>query len=153
MIEITARQFFRPDPLQRAAQRAKRRVLSRAGAYVRQTARRSLKPYQSPARPGDPPRSRTGLLKRFIYFGLMPDGHTVVIGPARLGRTQMHGSITTPQLLEHGGPRKLNPRKQTPRKSAPGGAPIVHHRAYPYMGPALDKEAPNFPQLFRGEVR
>lgn len=52
----------------------------------------------APSRPGDPPRSRVGLLRQFIFFAYDDSTRSVVIGPARIG-----GSGTAPGVLELGG--------------------------------------------------
>lgn len=53
----------------------------------------------APSLPGEPPRMRLGLLKRFLYFAYDSDSKSVVVGPAKL--TQFPGEA--PSVLEFGG--------------------------------------------------
>ena len=76
--------FFDRASVMSAADRATRRVLSKFGAYVRQTARTSIRKRKSISQPGQPPSSHTGLLKRNIFFVFSPDTQSVVIGPILL---------------------------------------------------------------------
>jgi hypothetical protein len=103
-----------------------RRAFSRFGAFVRTTARRSIRPAGKRgkvSKPGEPPRSRTGLLKRFIFYSFDFGRRSVVIGPQRLtGRNKGNA----PRLLEHGGTAKS--RRHTAKIDA-----------RPFMGPAFDK--------------
>ena len=46
---------------------ATRRVLSKFGAFVRRSAKSSIRKLKKPAPPGHPPSSHTGLLKKFIF--------------------------------------------------------------------------------------
>ena len=52
--------------------RATRKVFSKFGAFVRQTARSSIRKRKSISEPGQPPSSHTGLLKRNIFFVFAP---------------------------------------------------------------------------------
>ena len=65
---------------------ATRKVLSKFGAFVRRTAKGSIRDRREPAPPGSPPSSHTGLLKKFIFFGYDAGARSVVVGPARLDR-------------------------------------------------------------------
>jgi len=123
--------------------KARARVLNRAGASVRTIARRSIKNarrkrigeltekqrlnfiirkniakregrpkpklgYKS-SEPGEPPRSRSGLLKKFLYYAFDQSSKSVVVGPAKLAG--MDGDA--PSILEYGGTSegvKIKPR-------------------------------------------
>ena len=52
---------------------AKRKVLSKFGAFVRRTAKGSIRRRKKPAPPESPPSSHTGLLKKFIFFGYLQE--------------------------------------------------------------------------------
>jgi hypothetical protein len=133
--------FFDQPAVVRTTDRATRRVFSRFGAFVRRSARSSIRRRKRTSSPGQPPTSRTGLLKRFIFFGFDPTKRSVVIGPARLNGS---GRGDAPSLLEHGGTTTLRRRGQRHR---------VHFRGRPYMGPAFDKEQPKLPAMWRDSVR
>lgn len=120
---------------------ATRRVLSRFGAFVRRSARSSIRKRRRSAPPGSPPSSRTGLLKKFIFFGYDTQRKSVVIGPSRLNRK---GRGDAPPLLEYGGTATLVRRGRKKRTT---------YKARPYMGPAFEKEKPQLPAMWRGSVR
>jgi hypothetical protein len=133
-----------------------RKVLSRFGAFVRTTAKQSIKkaPFvqkkkrgedrtdfkKSVSKPGQPPYSRSGLLKKFIYFGYDTTKKSVVIGPERLSGKNKGAA---PALLEYGGntQSQLRGKKRT-----------VSIAARPYMGPAFTKEKPKLPALWRNSI-
>jgi len=133
-----------------------RKVLSRFGAYVRTTAKQSIKnaPFMQKkkrgeertnfrrgvSKPGQPPYSRSGLLKKFIYFGYDPTQRSVVIGPERLSGWNKGKA---PALLEYGGTTQSNLR---------GKKRIVSIAARPYMGPAFEKEKPKLPAMWRNSI-
>ncbi len=142
MIGLRVKQsFFDAKKVRRATDSATRRVLSRFGAFVRRTARSSIRRRKRISRPGEPPSSRTGLLKRFIFFGYDTRARSVVIGPARLTRK---GRGEAPSLLEYGGRTTLKRRGRRRR---------ARYAARPFMGPAFEKEKPQLPAMWRGSVR
>lgn len=162
--------FFDRAKVIAATRSADRRNLSRAGAFIRQTARNSIKsrPLGYRSAPGSPPfdhvsyirsqrnreRKRQGLAPtarpkaldkrgiRAILFGYEPQNNGVVIGPVRFGNRS--GSSTVPQLLEFGG-----------RTTRGGGANTrnVRIRPRPFMRPALERELPQLPKRWRNSVR
>ena len=132
--------FFTSKAVLSATDRATRRVLSKFGAYVRRTAKSSIRKRKRISRPGKPPSSHTGLLRRFIFFGYDPAKRSVVIGPVRL----THGDRgEAPALLEYGGTTTLKRRGKRKR---------ARFRARPYMGPAMEAEEPKLPQMWRDSV-
>lgn len=133
--------FFDKKAVTSRVDKATRAVLSKFGAFVRMTARHSIKKRKSASPPGQPPNSHTGLLKRFIFFGYEPAKRSVVIGPARLDG-QHSGA---PSLLEYGGVGHVKDRS--------GRRVRANIRARPYMGPAFAKEHPKVPQMWRDSVR
>jgi len=88
------------------------------------------------SRPGDPPRSQTGTLKKFLFFSFDSRTESVVVGPARIRSDDPNA----PSTLEFGGSATIRGQRRTiaPR---------------PYMGPALAEEQPNFAALWRNSIR
>jgi hypothetical protein len=123
--------FFDRPAVVRALDRANRRALSRAGAFVRQRARTSMKKRKGTSPPGQPPYAHVGLLRKFLLFAYDAGKKSVVVGPARINK-----SGEAPALLEHGGRNQAGD----------------FYRSNPYMGPALRQEAPNFPALWKNSV-
>jgi hypothetical protein len=132
--------FFTSKAVLSATDRATRRVLSKFGAYVRRAAKSSIRKRKAISAPGKPPSSHTGLLKRFILFGYDPAKRSVVIGPLRLTR---RGRGDAPRALEEGGTTPVVRRGRKKR---------VKIKARPYMGPAMEKEKPKLPQMWRDSV-
>ena len=142
MIRFEVKQLFFDSPkVVRAVDRTTRRVLSKFGAFVRRTARSSIRKRKRISEPGSPPSSHSGLLKKFIFFGYDPAKRSVVIGPTRLNQK---GRGEAPPLLEYGGKATLVRRGKKKR---------VTYQARPYMGPAFEKEKPQLPAMWRGSVR
>jgi hypothetical protein len=134
------RMFFDRQAVISKVDAATRRVLSKFGAFVRRSAKSSIRKRKKPAPPGQPPSSHTGLLKKFIFFGYDADRRSVVIGPTRLNQK---GRGEAPPLLEYGGKATLVRR---------GKKKHVTYQARPYMGPAFEKEKPQLPAMWRGSI-
>jgi hypothetical protein len=139
--EITKLFFDRKAVLGRV-DKATRRVLSRFGAFVRRTARSSIRKRKRISAPGAPPSSHSGLLKKFIFFGYEPRKRSVVIGPVRL--SQKIGDA--PEALEHGGRSTVVDRGRRRKRR-------IRIGRRPYMGPALEKERPKLPAMWAGSVK
>ena len=135
------RMFFDRQAVVSKVDAATRRVLSKFGAFVRRSAKSSIRKRKKAAPPGQPPGSHTGLLKKFIFFGYDAARQSVVIGPTRLNQK---GRGEAPPLLEYGGKTTL---KRGGKKRR------VTYQARPYMGPAFEKEKPQLPAMWRGSVR
>ena len=133
--------FFDREAVVSRADAATRKVFSKFGAFVRRTAKGSIRNRSKASPPGSPPSSHTGLLKKFIFFGFDPDAKSVVIGPARLDK---RGRGDAPSLLEHGGATTLVRRGKRERAA---------YAARPYMGPAFEKEQPKLPAMWRDSVK
>ena len=129
--------FFDSATVVRAVDKSTRQVLSRFGAFVRRTAKQSIRKRKKSAPAGQPPSSHTGLLKRFIFFGYDTGKNSVVIGPTRLTQNNRGGA---PSILEYGG------RTTVDRKR-------VKISARPFMGPAFEKEKPALPSMWRDSVK
>ena len=137
---VTKQMFFDRKAVTSAVDRGTRRVLSKFGAYVRTTARHSIRKRKAVSEPGSPPSSHVGLLRKLIYFGYDGSRKSVVIGP-----TPLHGTAEAPPLLEYGGKARRRARK--------GGVVAATYRARPFMGPAFEAEKPKLPTLWAGSVR
>ena len=133
--------FFDKKAVRDKVDAGTRRVLSKFGAFVRRTARGSIRKRKKPSPPGTPPSSHVGLLKKFILFGYEPAKRSVVIGPVRLSQK---GRGEAPHLLEYGGTGTVQ------RKGKRRRAKI---RARPFMAPAAEKEHPKLPAMWRDSVR
>jgi len=133
--------FFDKKAVRDKVDAGTRRVLSKFGAFVRRTARGSIRKRKKPSPPGQPPSSHVGLLKKFIFFGYEPAKRSVVIGPVRLSQK---GRGEAPHLLEYGGTGTIQ------RKGKRRRAKI---RARPFMAPAAEKEHPKLPAMWRDSVR
>lgn len=143
MIEMRFKlEFFDSAKVERAVGRARRRALSKAGAFVRQSAKTSIRKRRGSAPPGKPPHSHEGSLRRLIFFGYDRSTDSVVVGPVpfRAG--------TAPRALEFGGPTVVQRRRR---------GRVVRRRTRieprPFMAPALERETPNLPKAFRNSVR
>ncbi len=137
--QVTSR-FFDRQRVLAATTRAQRRVLSRFGAFVRRRSQTSIRPRKGTSRPGAPPHSHTGLLRRNIYFSYEPNRRSVVIGPVRLNAK----GGDAPRLLETGG--RIMRRR--------GGRlhPAIY-RPRPFMRPAFEAEQQKLPSLWAKSVR
>jgi hypothetical protein len=149
----TKRMFFDAPAIVRAVDAATRRVLSRFGAFVRRTARTSIRKRKVASVPGSPPSSHTGLLKQFIYFGYDRSSQSVVIGPTLLNAKERG----IPERLEYGGLTMLR-RDRVTRVGGPGrkilsAGTTLQYKARPYMRPALAKELPKLPAMWRDSVK
>lgn len=122
--------FFDRPKIERAIRRMNRRNLSKAGAFVRRRGRSSIKKKRGSARPGKPPHSHRGQLRQ-IFFAYEPQAETVVVGPRDLNKP---GDV--PALLEHGG-----------RDAGD------FYAGNPFMAPALEAEASNFPKIWQSSLR
>jgi len=143
-LQQAKRLFFDRPAVTRAVGRAERRILSKFGAFVRQTARNSIRTRRAPSSPGEPPSSHTGLLKRFIFFLYDRARHSVIVGPVRLN--QKVGEA--PAALEFGGRSRVVAGRRKRRLLR-----TVTIRPRPYMRPALARERPKLPALWADSVR
>ncbi|MCW5775997.1 MAG: hypothetical protein KIS87_06130 [Phycisphaeraceae bacterium] len=134
--------FFDRHVVIRAMDSAKRKVLSQAGAFIRTAAKTSIRKRKGTAPPGKPPHSHEGSLRKWILFGYDRASDSVVVGPVGFAKS------TAPRALEHGGETVVHTRRKgrlTSRK--------VKIAARPFMAPALEKERPKLPLLWRNSIR
>lgn len=139
MIDLSVKSmFFDRKAVTDATDRATRQALSRAGAFIRTSAKHSIRPRKGTSQPGKPPFSHEGSLRRLIYFGFDAANVSVVVGPVRFKKG------TAPHLLEFGGRGTVSRRGKSVRAT---------FRARPFMGPALVREAPKLPRFWAGSVK
>lgn len=100
-----------------------------AAATIAKDAKRSIRPSQSPSRPGRPPHTRRRLLNRAIRFQTAPDKKSIVIGP----RASVVGGVAAAH--EFGGSYKGD---QFP--------------ARPFMRPALERNLHRLGGTFTGSI-
>ncbi len=136
--------FFDRKAVTGKVDRTTRKVLSRFGAFVRRAAKSSIRKRKRVSSPGQPPSSRSGLLKKFIFFGYEPTKRNVVIGPAKLN--QKIGDA--PHALEHGGTSTVLQGLRGRRKKR-----RVKIKARPFMGPAFQKEKPKLPAMWASSIK
>jgi hypothetical protein len=125
-----------------AVDNAKRKVLSKAGAFIRTAARTSIRKRKGTAPPGKPPYSHEGSLRKLILFGYDRASDSVVVGPVGFAKS------TAPKALEHGGEAVVHTRRKGRLVSRK-----VKIAARPFMAPALEKERPKLPLLWRNSIR
>jgi hypothetical protein len=157
--------FFDRPKVVKALKSTNRRILSKTGAFIRTSARGSIKTrsYESTSSPGSPPydhtgfalqrinrqRKKAGLQRikrsqgsfnqglRAILFAYEPSTESVIVGPVKFGGS----GRTVPSVLEYGG-TTTNWKKETMR---------VQKR--PFMEPAMKKELPSLPAKWRSSLR
>ncbi len=81
MIKITVRTQFDKQKLKKKAETATFTSLSEAGGAVRKTAKRSIRKRKKSSKPGSPPHTQTGMLKRVIRYDVTNNRTVVAIGP------------------------------------------------------------------------
>ena len=126
--------------VKRAVDRGNFESLTRAGAYVRGVAQRSIKQDAEYAPPGHPPHTRRGKLRESIFFAVEQRQVNAVIGPVatRLGQIG--------RIHEHGG------RYRVRKKASKKGPAFGTYPKRPFMKPALDIARPRLPSLWAGSV-
>lgn len=134
LARISYSTFFDRDAVLKAADRAERKQLIKAGAFVWRRARSLIRKRKRVSKDGNPPSSHTGRYRKSILFAYEPDRGSVVIGSIASA-----GGSEVPQLLEFGGSSRRDGERVT-------------YDARPHMGPALEAETPNFPDLFAGSI-
>jgi hypothetical protein len=104
LVRIRARTHFDQTRLKKKVDEGTFRSLAHAGAAIRLTARRSIRRRKKPSRPGSPPHTPTGHLKRVLRYDVDRDSQEVVIGPVN------EYSRTIWNLHEFGGSIRPKPR-------------------------------------------
>lgn len=163
--------FFDRAAVSDAIDAGARRALSKFGAFTRRTARSSIRKRKKASKPGAPPSSHTGVLKRFLFFGYDPAAKSVVIGPVLAGN-----KTGAPETLEYSGPVTIREAVSDPIRRAKSAAQARAYKklvregrvtakprqyrtktifveARPYMDPAFKAELPKAPQLFKDAIK
>jgi hypothetical protein len=148
LVNLKFSMFFDKGAVLRAVDRAERQVLSKAGAFVRRRAKSAVRKRKRVSEPGQAPSSHAGHLRRLILFGYDRAASSVVIGPLLF---RSRSSPTVPELLEFGG--IVTRERKGRRRRTMGVRRRMRYRPRPFMGPALEAEAPNFPSLWKDSVR
>lgn len=97
--------FFTDPAIEKAVDKSVALALSKWGAYVRRSARQSIKKRKKPSLPGNPPHSHEGSLKRLLNFYFDKVTKTVVVGPEIKSN-----SSGAPNTLEFGGASVKSPK-------------------------------------------
>lgn len=138
--------FFDSNEVVAKTDKATRSVLSKIGAFIRRDAKSSIrsggKKHKS-SLAGQPPRSQTGLLKKFIFFGFDTSSQSVVVGPAKLNGVK---GKDAPHTLEYGGSTEVS-SFYTKSKNR------VKIAARPYMTPALNKNLSKLPAMWANSIK
>lgn len=150
MIDVKYRlAFFDTKAVTSVTDKEKRKRLSKGGAFIRRTAKGSIRKRKGPSRPGTPPSSHTDLLRKLIFFAYDKQRDSVVVGPEKAAAK----GIDAPRITEEGGRSTATSTRVIHKK----GKRIVikkgqklSYPARPFMQPALDKEAKKAPELFKG---
>ena len=157
MIDMrVTRMFFDKPKVLRAVNRAKYRALSKAGGWIRKTARFSMRRRKTSASPGRPPSAHVGLLRDFLFYAYDPSSRSVVIGPAAMKRRR----DDVPALMEWGGTRhvrrgELYKRRGSKKWARATKSTNLKYAPHPFMGPALRKadQAGVLPEAWRNSVK
>ena len=162
--------FFNAKSIIDAVDKAKERVGKKQGAFIRTSARSSIKKNKKPSAPGQPPHGHTGGLRKRIFFDYDRITETVVVGPALapLRTNKFNLGLTTPQRLELGGRVIVNQtftrkdgwrivterqaqRARTTRRQVRRLQVTTDQR--PFMLPALKKGLTDLARKWKGAVR
>lgn len=111
-------------------------MLKKIGAFVRRSARQSLRKRKAASAPGSPPSVHTPYLKNKILFAVDTSGLSVVIGP-----TPDRGNDA--EELEYGGVTRRNGKGRSAGRSQ-------RIEARPFMRPALAKNLTQIGQIIGG---
>lgn len=140
--------FFDRAYVQNVLGKESAKALGKAGAFVQRRARSSLRRRKKTSAPGTPPSAHSGdnvaTLKN-IWFALDPRSLSVVVGPLKLNHLVDNSAGTVPALHEFGGTARLRGRVRRGQKPR---LRTARYPARPFMGPALEAEAPKFPSLW-----
>ena len=109
MIKVTVKTKFDKQKLKKKAETATFTSLRHAGGAIGKTARFSIRRRKKPSKPGSPPHTQTGMLKRVIRYDVANNKTEVVIGPVneiagRLWNLHEFGGVATKR-------RKLKPHR------------------------------------------
>lgn len=135
--------FFDRSKVILAMDAATRRVLSFQGAVIRRSARRSIIKRKRASKPGKPPSSHRGFLRKFIFFSYDPTTHSVVVGPEPF---KLPSKVLP--ALEYGGKSTMKLVRRKKKRKVP-----IKVRARPFMRPALKREKAVLDAAWKNSVR
>jgi len=141
--------FFDRQIVIDAVGKATAKNLSKAGSFIRTSARASLRRRKSTSPTGEPPsvhsKDRVATLKN-IWFVFDPANRSVIVGPLKLNGSKLEGSDrkTVPSLHELGGAAVVKGKKRKRR---------ARYAPRPFMGPAMQRELPKFEGLWANSVK
>jgi len=109
MIKVTVKTQFDKQKLKKKAETATFTSLRHAGGAIGKTARFSIRRRKKSSKPGSPPHTQTGMLKRVIRYEVTNNKTNVIIGPVnevagRLWNLHEFGGVATKR-------RKLKPHR------------------------------------------
>lgn len=146
---------FRETRVRQASMDVASKALIKQAAWVRRAAKSSIRKRAGESKPGNPPFSHSGLLRRHIYFDFDRHTKSAIIGPALLRGTRsrsqtMHGK-TVPETLETGGVvRRWRGRRG---HTSSGWYYRQNIEPRPYMLPALEKSRARMSDFWRQAYR
>ena len=161
MITLNAKatqNFFDRKAVRNALKPATRKALSQAGAFVRTSARSSMKSRgkkNARSQPGQPPRYTpgNGLLRKRLFFAFDRAKESVVVGPVGFRGSKV------PELMEYGGNTRLRNHVMPLKQARATGQRRFYrytgpakYRPRPFMNPALERERANIPKQFRNSI-
>ncbi len=169
MFEVTYKLtdfFFDRAEVQNRLAKRERRAMSKIGAFVRTSARTSLKRRKAVSPAGSPPsvhsKDKVATLKN-ILFGYDPTKHSVVVGAVGLNQVNREASIQAsrpvPAIMEFGGTVAIQEERwkriggserwyrrdlrRLPSESKLYRVRIATYEPRPFMAPALERERKN----------
>lgn len=170
--------FFDRNKIVKGLGKARRKFLLKAGAFVRVSARSSIRKRKKSSQPGQPPSSHEGTLRKFLLFGLQERGanSSVLVGPIKTNQIFYDGNGepvtgTVPEALEHGGQitigeiqlpsngkwirddKRYGNRASSWRHKARRRKRTATIQPRPFMQPALKANQSKFPGLWRGQFK
>lgn len=168
-LKVTQTFFDRKSVIDRIS-KARRKVLSKAGAFVRKRSRSLLRRRKKPSAAGQPPsvhsKDSVATLKN-ILFAYEEARDSVVIGPVKLNQVNDvdGGRMTVPELMEQGGVSKILEvsrnggrtwRRFDQRRNVREGETFrrrsATYKPRPFMGPALAAEEDAIAAMWKDAV-
>lgn len=102
------------------------------------------------SKPGEPPRTRVGFIKKFLYFAFDSQTKSVVVGPALLNKTTMAQAT-----LEEGGTAVIKSLRFVTRDgqvTTETTSKTITIEPRPYMQPAYGRNKEKVAELFRNSI-
>lgn len=159
-LAVAKSQFFDRKAVRDQVGRAKAAAFARAASFVWTRAKRSIRKRKKASKPGQPPSSHEGSLRRLYLFAFDPRTESAVVGPAAFGKG------VVPELLEYGGKGEVREYQLSGGRWVKGGNPLLKGNrlgrsqrvrkyriaARPSAAPALAAERANIAMQFRDAV-